>query len=65
MELTPGSDFPGAQIWQAVNGVWRISAHIFGLSFVGEIEQQFFLQNAVRRGLFDWQTKFGEIDPEG
>jgi len=30
---------------------------------VGEIEQQIFLPNAVRRKLFAWCTKFGEINP--
>jgi len=34
----------GAQIWQMANSVWRISAHKFGLHFVGEIEWQIFSQ---------------------
>jgi len=52
-----------AQIGQAVNSVWQISAQKFGLNFVGEIEWQFFSPNAVRWHLFAWSNKFGEIYP--
>jgi len=55
--------FFGTQIGQMVNSIWQILAHKLGLNYVGEIEQRFFLTNAVCWRLFDWQTKFGEIDP--
>jgi len=31
-------------------------------NFISEIERQFLLPQAVRRRLFAWQKKFGEID---
>ncbi len=34
----------------------------FGVLIVGEIEWWFFLPNSVRRQLFAWGKKFGEID---
>ncbi len=43
--------------------IWQISAYKFGLNFVGEIERQLFCQTTVRRRLFAWQTKFGNLGP--
>ncbi len=44
--------------------IGKISAHKFGLSFVGEIEWQIFHKTLCARArLFAWQTKLGEIDP--
>jgi len=42
--------------WQLTNGaqIWKKSAQLFG-----KIQYSF----AVSRQLFDWCTKFGEIDP--
>jgi len=49
--------------------IWQISPHILGIFHqlslrqnVGEIEWNFFLPRFVRRQLFAWQTRFGEID---
>ncbi len=60
--LTGWEDFFVAQIGHTAKTIWQISAHKFGFNFVGEIEQQFFLPNAVPRHIFACQSKFGEID---
>jgi len=48
-------------------GEWRTAFGEFqhtNLAYkIGEIKRQFFLLNAVRRQLFAWHTKVGEIDP--
>ncbi len=36
---------------------------ILAFNFVGEIEWQIFLRNALRRQLLAWRKKFGDIDP--
>jgi len=50
----------GEQIWQKAQ---QLKLSIWSL-FVDEIERKFFLPNAVRKQLFAWQKKFGEIDPK-
>ncbi len=51
-----------------IASIWTTLIYYKWLSLrqnVGEIEQQIILPNAVRRILFAWRTKFGEINPRG
>jgi len=53
-------------VWQTMKKFGKNCTNLnlkFGVLIVDEIEQQFFLPNAVRWQLFTMQKKFGEIDP--
>jgi len=58
--------FLAHSVWQTLRKIGKKCTNLslkFETLIVGEIEQRFFLPNAVSWQIFAWQSKFGEIDP--